>query len=115
MAMSNHIDSPYLFKIKDSKLDECMEYTSLNKPMVVRPIIDDEQIDPTESLGTCLGFSLLTTKPRGSPATVEITLTDEEEDFPYPPVLCMYGLDSKLIFYQVLNGRWKDSSLLNES
>jgi len=50
----------------------------------------------------------------GAPETMLKILTDEEEDLPYPSVLFMYTLDANLVFYQVYNGKWKQTSQLEK-
>ena len=67
MVMSSHIDSPYLFDISGGKLNKCMEYTSLNKPIIDRPEVDGGPMDAQETLGNCLGFGLLTATMASAP------------------------------------------------
>jgi hypothetical protein len=80
-AMMNHCDTPFFFKLKDGNIfEECYEFTSMNKPMVVRPKGPDGfAMENVETLGTCLGVTLFKNKIFGAPEKLEVMLTDEDE------------------------------------
>jgi len=114
-AQMNHCDTPYMFRIADGTLDQCYEFTSLNKPLVIRPKDDSgDLMSPQDTLGACLGFTLHKTKISGAPETIEIMLTDEEEDLNWPPILFMMQLDGTIRYWQTFYGKWKTTNLLND-
>lgn len=81
MAMMNHVDTPFLFGVEKTKLLNCYEYTQLiRQPNIKRP----KELDARDILGACLGFCLLDTELGGAPKTVNVKLSDEEENLPHP-------------------------------
>ena len=113
--MMNHVDTPFLFKIKDSKELECFEITSMDKPQIRRPKGDDGyELDAIETLGSCLGMCLYQSKMNGSDEKIEVELVKGEEDemIYYPPLLFLMQLDGSVRYWKVCYGRWKDANLL---
>ena len=68
LAMMNHGDQPYMFKLSGGDLKECYELTSKNQ-FINRPVDPDtdDVMDPSETLGACLGFQILRTSMAGVP------------------------------------------------
>jgi hypothetical protein len=79
------------------------------QPVIKRP----GELSAQETLGACLGFCLLDTELGGAPKTVNVKLTDEEEDLPHPQMLFLYSLNGMLRFYGVYNDLWRQSNLLS--
>ena len=114
IAMMNHQDQPYLFKIDQGKLQLCYDLTS-NCQFINRPKDEDgNMMDPQETLGACLGCQLFTTKVAGLPEKITFQLLDEEEEICYAPVLIFYALDGTLRLYQTFNLDWKNQDLLSK-
>ena len=44
-----------MFKVENGNLKECYELTK-NNQFIDRPIVDDEVMEPVDTLGACLGF-----------------------------------------------------------
>lgn len=96
--MINHADTPFLYSLQNNRLDEGYEILQMNKiPHVNRP----EGMESRETLGCCLGFSLMQTELGGAPKNITITLADEEETLPLPPIAVFYGLNGRVRFYGV--------------
>lgn len=68
-------------------------------------------MEPTETLGCCLGIAMLLTTIQGAPEKLEIKIAEEEEMLFYPPLMMMYSLDGQLKIYQVFNGLWEENLL----
>ena len=100
IAQLNHCDNPYYARIKDDDLVECYEFTSMQKPHVLRPKnAQGEEMESVDVLGCCLGFALHTSKIAGAPETFDITLVDEEEEYYWPPTLFMMSLDGTVRYW----------------
>jgi hypothetical protein len=50
----------------------------------------------------------------GLPKEVTVTLSDEEETMPRPPVIVFYGLNGILRFYFVFVNQWRNKNLLQK-
>ena len=81
MAMQNHADHPYYFLVKDGDLSDCCEFTGMTCPNISRPKCKDgeDMMSAQDTLGACLGFTLLQSKLKGAPDLINITLHEEEE------------------------------------
>ena len=98
LAMMNHTDMPFLYSLQHNRLEEGYEILALGKvPHVNRP----EGMDARETLGCCLGFSFMQTKLGGAPAEIDIQLSDEIENLPWPPIAAFYALNGMVRFYGV--------------
>ena len=70
-------------------------------------------MEALDTLGAVLGFTLLSSRMSGAPATFDITL-HEEETVPYPPVMYIYSLNGKLEMYYAFYDPWKNDDILRE-
>lgn len=111
-AMQNHCDQPYMFKVENGNLKECYELTK-NNQFIDRPIVDDEVMEPVDTLGACLGFQMLRTRMAGVPENIKMTLIEDEgeENLPYPQTMIFYSLDGKLRIYQIFVRQWRMDAL----
>ena len=99
---------------------------SLNFPQVSYPYIDadfklkdskdgGEMMEPRDTLGCCLGFTVFQSKMAGAPLTIEMETKDEVKEFKWPPFIFMLQLDGTLKWFEFYNTQWQDDQLLKDS
>ena len=96
MVMQNHESQPHQFKIVNGKLDRSFELMNWNQ-FIDRPYEPDTEdfMEPTDTLGLCLGFKMLRTKMQGAPERIDklIVIDEGDENLPYPVTMLLYSLN----------------------
>ena len=107
----NQADAPFYVLIKGNNLEKAYEEIMFNKPMVSRPLDPDDpdgkvELEAYKTKGACLGFAILKTKMANGPLTVEEKLSEEIEEYDYPPVVIQLNLEGTLFFTKFFELNW---------